>query len=193
MIQPVISILICSIYERAGMLASLLRELHKQIDENNAQDKVEVLTEIDNKGQTPTGTKRNALYQKASGKYSLSLDDDDSIPPYFIEELLKAAESDADCFATNGIITFDGENECQWFISMHNSYNEEIVNGRKIFYRYPNHIAAIKSEIAKQVLFQDIFVQEDYIWATELHNKKLIKTEYVIQKPIYFYRYNSKK
>lgn len=189
----IISILICSIYERAGMLAGLLRELNKQVEENNAQDKVEILTEIDNKGEYTTGTKRNILYQKAKGVYSVSVDDDDSVPQYFIEELLKAAESGADCFSTNGTITFDGNNECKWFISINNGYNEEVINGERFFYRYPNHISPIKTGIAKQVLFPDIMIGEDYAWATEIHNRKLLKTEYCIQKPMYFYLYNSKK
>lgn len=188
-----LSILICSIYERAGMLAGLLRELHRQIDECNANDKVEVITEIDNKGENPTGSKRNLLYQKAIGKYSISIDDDDNIPLYFISELLEAAKSNADCFATNGIITTNGQDELQWFISIFNPYCDSEINGKKCYLRYPNHISPIKSEIAKQVLFPEIFIGEDYNWATQIHQRELLKTEHVITKPMYFYRYIKNK
>ena len=84
--MPKLSILICSLYERAGMLSGLLRELHKQIDECNAGEEVEVLTLIDNRERS-TGSKRNELYGKAIESYSVSVDDDDKIPPYYISEL----------------------------------------------------------------------------------------------------------
>lgn len=189
----ILSILICSIYERAGMLASLLRELHKQIDECGASDKVEVLIEIDNKGIRTTGSKRNSLYQRAIGKYSTSIDDDDSIAPYFIEELLRASESDMDCFAINGTMTTNGIDERKWCISLHNSYITKIEDGKESYYRYPNHICPIKTSIAKQVLFPDIFVGEDYEWATKIHNKKLLTTEYKIERPIYHYKFINPK
>ena len=187
-----LSILICSLYERAGMLAGLLRELYSQIEECDATDKVEVLTLIDSRERT-TGSKRNELYEKAMGLYSVSIDDDDSIPPYFIEELLKACDSGADCFNQNGTIDFDGKNERKWCISIHNNHEEKTINGEVVYFRYPNHITGIKSYLAKQVLFPDIVIGEDYAWATELHKRKLLKSEYIIEKPIYFYRYRSKK
>jgi hypothetical protein len=93
------------------MLAGLLGELYNQVEDNNAQDKVEIITEIDNKGERPTGGKRNILYQSSNGKYSMSIDDDDWIPNYFVSELLKAAESDADCFSIRGTITTNGKDE----------------------------------------------------------------------------------
>lgn len=188
----IISILICSLYERAGMLAGLLREIHSQIDECEAKDKVEVITLIDNR-ERATGSKRNDLYDKAIGTYSVSIDDDDRIPPYYISELLKAAEEGKDCFAINGIITFNGANEKKWYISKDLPYDTiKDMYGDEIYRRYPNHICPIKSEITKQVKFQDITVREDYLWATEIHNLKLIKSETIINPPMYFYDYKNK-
>ncbi len=188
----IISILICSLYERAAMLSKLLRELYIQIEENNASDKVEILTFIDSKELT-TGAKRNKLYTDATGKYSMSIDDDDWIPHYFISELLKAAESDADCFSICGTITTNGQDEKEWYISIHYSYCAKIVNSKEIYLRYPNHITPIKTEIARQVKFPEQTIGEDYVFATELHNKGLLKTECKISKPMYFYHFITNK
>ena len=157
--MPKLSILICSLYERAGMLSGLLRELHKQIDECNAGEEVEVLTLIDNRERS-TGSKRNELYGKAIGSYSVSVDDDDRIPPYYISELLKASKEGKDCFAINGVITFDGKNEKKWFISKDIPYDTvKEKDGAEWYRRYPNHICPIRSEITKQVKFQDITIR----------------------------------
>ncbi len=188
-----ISLLICSLYERAGMLAGLLREVHRQIEECNAGEEVEVITLIDNREHT-TGSKRNELYGQASGLYSVSIDDDDRIPPYYISELLNAAKEGKDCFAINGVISFDGKKEQKWFISKDLPYDTvKEKDGTEWYRRYPNHICPIKSEITKQIKFQDITIREDYLWATEIHNRKLIQSETVIHAPMYFYDFKTKK
>jgi hypothetical protein len=54
-----LSILICSLWERAGDLARLLRVLDPQLTPD-----VELLIEVDNREKT-TGAKRNILLEKA--------------------------------------------------------------------------------------------------------------------------------
>lgn len=191
---PVLSILICSLNKRAGLLASLLEKLSKQIESCQAWDKVEVLVEIDD-GEKPTGTKRNTLYQMAKGKYSISHDDDDAPADFYIEELLKAAESDADCFGMGGIMTTNGVNEKKWYISKDYPYVASRNDlGEEIYFRFPNHITAIRSSITKQFQFPDAYQSEDYAWALAIHQSGLIKTEYLIERfPMYYYQYLSHK
>ena len=100
----VISILICSLHKRKALLDQLLHEIDKQIKESGGVGKVDVLLNIDNKEKS-TGVKRQELLDQATGKYIIFIDDDDWIEPCYVSELLKAAESDADCFAINGWIT----------------------------------------------------------------------------------------
>lgn len=191
---PVISILICSLNKRAGRLAKLLRFLEKQIDLCDAKDKVQILIELDN-GEMPTGTKRNILYAKAQGKYSISHDDDDIPGDFYIEELLKAAESDADCFAMGGIMTTDGARLQEWYISKDFPYcARRKENGEEYYLRFPNHITPIRSTITKQFQFPDAWQAEDYAWALAIHQSGVIKTEYKITRfPMYRYDYRTHK
>jgi hypothetical protein len=181
-------------YKRAGMLAALLRSLSIQIEECKAEDKVEVLTNVDHgesAGGLTTGQKRNDLVTQAKGKYIVHVDDDDAVPPYYIEELLKAAESDADCFSISGIITTDGKEEKVWHISKDNNYAAKFdAQGKEYYERYPNHITPMKRSIASMIKFPHQSIGEDYIFATILHKEGLLKTEYRIDRfPMYYYKF----
>lgn len=189
-----LSVLIPSMFKRAGMLASLLRELDGQIEECNASALIEVLVSCDDgadAGGKTTGQKRNELVAQAKGKYVIGCDDDDLPAPFYIEELLIACKSDADCFAISGIITFDGVNEKRWFISKDLDYKALIdESGREVYHRYPNHITGVKAEIARQIRFPEITIGEDFVWATNLRDSGLLKTEYKIDRfPMYHYKF----
>jgi glycosyltransferase involved in cell wall biosynthesis len=184
----ILSILICSLNNRAGMLATLLGELERQVKENNAEDKVEILVELDN-GELPTGTKRNMGLQKAVGKYICWHDDDDWPYPCYVSEILKGAESDADCMAINGIYTQDGGAAIKWKLSK--DYPNETVDelGQQIFIRKCNHIAPVKRELALLVGFHPISNGEDKQYSEDLN--PLLRTEVVIEPPLYHYRYTN--
>lgn len=190
----ILSILIPSMYRRAGMLHALCRELNRQIEECNACDLVEILISCDegvDRGGKTTGQKRNELVRDAKGKYCIGHDDDDAPPPYYIEELLKAAESDADCFAMSGIITTDGKEEKRWFISKDLEYCALVdEQGREVYHRHTNHITCVKTEIARQIKFPEVTFGEDYQWMLALKNSGLLKTEYKIERfPMYHYKF----
>lgn len=205
-----LSILIPTTYDREDMTDRLASHIRKQCESrgsysltrfhdeemvlrnNTHNDKIEILTLIDNKKNT-TGYKRNVLYENASGKYSISCDSDDWVPDYYIEELLKAAESDADCFGINGIMITDNIKTETWNISKDNPYKTVRGHMGNHYLRFPNHITPIKSEICKQFKFPDVSYGEDFAWATQIHESGLIKSEYTITKPMYEYRYSSVK
>jgi hypothetical protein len=48
----------------------------------------------------------------------------------------------------------------------------------------------IKTEIAKQVKYSDRIREQDIEWATDMFDKKLIKTEFIIDKELYYYYYD---
>lgn len=183
-----LSILICSLHKRVNIFTALMQDLA-----NQAYNKpVEILSEVDS-GEMTTGEKRNKLLQRAEGKYIVFVDDDDYIYPYYIEEILKASESDPDAMAINGSMTTNGGNEIQWFIAKDNPYCAVQRNGREVYLRFQNHISPIRGEIAKLFKFPHATLGEDYVWALAIHKSGLIKTESTIEKPMYIYKYLTNK
>lgn len=188
----ILSILICSIHSRHEMLEALIKELlYQRMD--NAD--VEILTNIDDgikqcSSAKSTGLKRQELLQQATGKYIIFIDDDDWIEPCYISELLKAAESDADCFAMNGWITTNGTNRIEWRLSK-NYINKTITeNGHKqVYLRRTNHITGVKREIALQAGFPDKSNAEDKAYSDKV--APLCKTEYQIKPLMYHYRFQN--
>ena len=176
----ILSILIPTLYKRNILLNGLITELKRQIKQLNT-NKVEILTYADN-GEMPTGYKRNSLLRKAKGKYVVFIDDDDTIAEYYIEEILKGAESDCDSMAING--TMITGRRWTWDIRQSNPYSQ--VGSH--FLRYPNHITPIKRKHAKKIKFPDKYIGEDFEWATKLKESGLLKTEYVIERPMYIYK-----
>lgn len=175
-----LSILICSLQSRASQLELLINELLKQ---RNGNELVEILTNIDNKEKS-TGLKRQELLEQATGKYIIFIDDDDWPEPCYISELLKAAESDADCFAMNGYITTNGGNRINWALS-----KDYTNHGTSFYYRKTNHITGVKREIALKVGFPDKSNAEDK-WYSDLV-APLCKTEYKILPCMYHYRFST--
>ena len=182
-----LSILICSLDERIGKLSLLLRQLDKQ-----KTDEVEIITASDNRVIT-TGAKRNKLVNEATGKYACFIDDDDWVHDWYVEEILKAIETDPDAVAMNGIMTTNGRDFKTWDISMHNQYRTERRRGIVHYVRYHNHLSPVKLEIMRQFPFKDITIGEDFDYATRMHESGLIKTEAKIIRPMYEYRYISNK
>jgi glycosyltransferase involved in cell wall biosynthesis len=180
-----LSILICTLPNRIGYLSQLLQVLTPQYVSTN---EVEVLTESDN-GSITTGTKRNILLKRSTGKYVVFIDDDDMVAPTYVKDILMAAESNPDAIVFNGIMTTNGRDERKWYISK--DYGYEAKNGA--YYRYPNHIVPIRRDIAMAFPFMDIRIGEDYAWATAIHNAGLIKSEVKIEKELYHYQFRTNK
>ena len=172
------------------MFASLLRNLEMQRE--LFKDEVEILVRSDN-GEVTTGEKRNWLYQNAKGKYVCSVDDDDSVPDYYIEEILRALKPNPDAVAMNGTITTNGKFERKWFISKNNPYTETRQQGEIVYLRFHNHLSPVRKSIATKFPFPDKSMAEDYEFALAMHKSGLIKTETIIKKPMYHYKFITNK
>lgn len=179
----ILSILICTLQSRTGYLCQLLQALAPQ-----RINEVEILVESDD-GSMSTGRKRNLLINKAKGKYIVFIDDDDMIAPTYVKDILEAAKQDPDVIVFNGIMTTNGQDERKWYISK--DYGYEAKNGA--YYRYPNHIVPVRRSIAVQFPFQDLKIGEDYLYATAMHQAKVLKTEVKIDKELYHYQFRTNK
>lgn len=187
--QPLLSICICAIQERIGLLGDLMRRLHNQMDACNAHELVEVLVELDNK-ETPTGTKRQRLLERAKGVYHAAIDEDDYVYDWYIEEMIRACKSGCDCVGMTGIMTTNGSKKIEWRISK--DYDNVTIkeNNVPIYLRHTNHLSPVKTLIALQVGFPPKYNAEDGAYSNGLKGK--LKTEYKIQREMYHYRFSTK-
>lgn len=198
-----ISILIPTIPSRETSLDNLLKILLPQMstfttsisyDDGNPISKYhnfssEIIVYSDNKKIT-TGEKRNRLLKIAKGKYIVYIDDDDEIPDYYIREMLKACDSDSDCFAINGKMTTDGQKEIKWRLSK--DYDNVTIkeNGVDVYLRKTNHITGVKRELALLAPFPNKSNAEDKGYSDALN--PFLKTEYKIELPMYHYKFSTK-
>jgi hypothetical protein len=182
----ILTLTIASVSIRKNMLDSLLSELNKQITENNLNEDVEIL--VDDDDNRFLGTKRKLMLEKAKGLFTCAIDDDDFVSPDYVKSIVDAIKKDekVDCLGINGIITFNGDNPKKWIISCH---YEDWFEKDNVYYRTPNHICPIKTELARKAGFDEVAWGEDYPFSQRVKN--YLKQETVIENPLYYYNYNS--
>lgn len=137
----------------------------------------------------PTGTKRNELIKNTDSDYVVFIDCDDIVSSTYVADLLEGIEHDPDCVTFRGVMTTNAVDKRDFVIRLGERYEER----NKVYYRYPNHITCLKRSAISSVKFKDIWIQEDYHFATEIKNRRLLKTEYFIDKQIYHYDYRTNK
>lgn len=178
-----LSILICTLPERAGYLRRLMASLEKKA----RGCPVEILT--DNRGRNITiGAKRNALLQRARGEYAAFIDDDDEVSGDYIQLVLKALSQKPDCAELRGEITTNGMNPKPF---IHTVACKEWHEKDGVYWRMPNHLNAIRRELALQAGFPEKSFGEDHDFSKRV--QPLLKTQGDIAQTIYYYRYRSKK
>ena len=150
---------------------------------------VEILVKSDNRKMT-IGRKRNLLLSKAKGDYVCFIDDDDWVDAQYIPLILEAIKTDPDCVGMIGIMSTNGKAERRFehYIQYGNYFTLN-----QIYCRPPNHLNPIRRTIAQMFTFQEINMGEDTDWAMRICKSGKLRTEIRIGKPIYHYRYSSRK
>ncbi len=135
------------------------------------------------------GLKRQFMLERSTGEHVVYIDDDDTIDPYYIDEILKAYifMPDADCIGIRGIITTDGKDQKEWYISKEFGSWYERDN---VYYRTPNHISPVRRSIALQGGFPDKTRGEDADYSMRI--LPFLKKEPTIMRPLYHYRFVNK-
>lgn len=198
-----ISILIRSIQSRSEQLSYLVSKLLKQCGEIvGIKSKIikgcsvviltfiecEIIFAVDSKEIT-SGEKANILLHEASGEWICYIDDDNGIADYFVEEILKATISNADTFAINGTITTNGAELMQWYLSKDFENITVKEKGYSFYQRKTNHLSPVKRVLALQAGFPLKSNAEDKAYSDALNH--FLKTEFIINPPMYFYKYIS--
>lgn len=181
-----LSILIPTINTRRNtFLPRILEQVYSQYDKLKDKNEVEILVLMDNK-TIVLGDKRNLMIQQAKGDYVVFIDDDDRISNDYIESILEATKENSDVITFNSVVRLNDEQSKICYFS--NSYLED-KNKPNIYERIPNHICAIKREIAKKVKFPSKTFREDVAYSILL--KPLLKTETNIPRVLYYYDFNT--
>ena len=174
----ILSVLICTIQGRETLFSRLLQLLN-----NQAHPDVEILFEKDNKEIT-TGEKRNILLERASGEYCCFVDDDDLVCPNYVSRILDAVQTRPDCVGFTGQISFAKQGIQRDFI--HSLQYSTWFTRDNVYYRCPNHLNPVRTELARAVGYKPITVSEDSDFSNRLF--PLLKTCVDIPKPhLYFY------
>jgi glycosyltransferase involved in cell wall biosynthesis len=179
-----LSILICSLPERSRHFNYLMEVLGPQIS-----DGVELL--VDNRDKNiPTGTKRNELITKARGEWTVFIDDDDWIDTEYVKRILQALESNPDVVTFKGWMTTNGLHPVDWSIKLGEKYEARTDDdGVTRYYRFPNHLCPMRKSIAQRVKFRDIWQGEDYQWAKQINDMRLLRSEVHIDRKLYHYKF----
>ena len=182
-----LSILIPSVHTRRNtFLPKIQDQIYGQIDNLSEfeKSKVEVIVLSDNK-TLMLGDKRNIMAEMAQGKYIQFVDDDDRVSEDFVKTLLDATEKDADVISILAEVTINGSMPkiCDYSIKHKKDYNTS-----SRYYRIPNHICCVKKEISLKSSFPSLKYAEDQAYSKLLISH--LKTEYKINRVLYYYDYN---
>jgi glycosyltransferase involved in cell wall biosynthesis len=180
-----LNILIATLDERKEVFAKIDEQLKKQISELKAENLVQIIPLSDNREMT-LGEKRNRLVELANKNYLAFVDDDDRVCDNYVQLLLTAIQEQPDCCSLNGIINIEGREPRIFKHSIqYNGWYEK----KKVYYRYPNHLNCVKTEIAKLVGFQFLSYAEDKAYSDDLKNTGRLIKEQIIEPILYYYDY----
>ncbi len=169
----ILSILMCTIPERSMMFVALYNEIQRQISYmqtvHPSLGRTEVLVDSSPKfleGGPSIGSKRQALVQKATGKYVCFLDDDENIAPNYVEVLVRLCYKDCDVCTFRNLTKTD----TYWtIIDMSLNYHvDDQANPNYTTRRRPWHVCPVKAVYAKMVHFPDTNYGEDAAWMNKV-------------------------
>lgn len=180
-----LSILIPTVVGREESYWRLVGEFTRQML-GIEQGLVEILQCKDDK-QIPIGVKREMLYDKANGEYSVQWDDDDFVMRDGLYRIIHALETKPDCVTYKEFCMMDGV-----YKSSNHSLKYEKWQDNFDGYDYtrsPFYKDVIKTEIARSVPFEPIRYNEDERWSMAL--RPHLKNEVHIDNEVYYYQYTS--
>ena len=180
-----LSILTPTIEERKHQFQILQNKVERQIQSLPYADQVEHLWFLDNRERS-IGFKSNHLLDQAKGKFVVFVDDDDDVSKNYVELICDAIKTnpDIDCVGFKGEISFAGSHP---HLFVHSVKYKRYFKKKGIYYRPILHINPIKREIACRYQFEDINFSEDIDWAKRMWDDGILKKEYFINEPLYFY------
>ncbi|QGF20270.1 glycosyltransferase [Gordonia phage Sixama] len=182
-----LTILICSTHTRYKTFGPKIQDQiwtqYAALSEQE-QERIEILMLTDNK-KTMLGEKRNIMVDIAQGQYVVFVDDDDRIADTYMSKLLRAIEEKPDVITFLAAVSLNGgaPKICRYWKDYPCDYNTDTE-----YHRLPNHICAVRRELALKISFPNIVYGEDSAYSKLL--KPYLKTECHIDEVLYFYDYS---
>ena len=181
-----LTICIPTVVGREEYFTNLYAKLDLQRKLSGHEHEIEIIYEKDNK-EISIGAKRNILYNRAKGLYSVQIDDDDDVVDDYIETLYHELTGEdtigyVERCVINGSVQYSkisGE-----FHDWESKYEAGYHYRRTPFFKVP-----ILTELCQKVGVEDIRFGEDHDFARRL--KPHIKTWKFIDKVMYLYSANS--
>ena len=189
--EIILSVGVLTVSGREHFLNRLMNKF-KSIIGNNA-NRVEIIISHDNKEKT-VGQKRNEVLEKAAGKYTCFVDDDDMVCDDYFNWILQVLEEhpDTDGVGFKGIYYTSGKPLLEFEHSSANRGHRRIQDesGKIIQYRPLNHLNPVRTDIMKQIGFPEKNFGEDTDYCDRLFVSNLLKKEVFLDKILYHYLYN---
>jgi glycosyltransferase involved in cell wall biosynthesis len=181
-----LSLLIPTLESRRPQFTALYDALVQQIADAHLEPAVEVLYLADD-GAQPTGAKRNALLDRASGEFVAFVDDDDNVSADYVARICDAIRRRPaiDCVGIKGIITFRGRHPR---VFVHSLRYSDYSSAGGIYTRPPYHLNPIRRSIASAYRFREVYYSEDIDWALRILQDRRLQSEEFIDAVLYHYR-----
>lgn len=148
---------------------------------------IEVIYLKDNKEMT-IGEKRNRLYQKANGLFSLQVDDDDYLADNALWAIITSLHLDTHCLTFQEKCLINGERFTSNHSLKYDSWGDNIDGFDYV--RTPFMKSVIRTSIAKSIPVPHIRYGEDHEWSKLI--KPHLKREIHLDSELYIYQHNSK-
>jgi GT2 family glycosyltransferase len=184
-----LSVLVCSTHTRRHTFApKIMDQLYGQWDalSEEDRDRVEIMVLTDNK-QMMLGEKRNVMVDAARGRYVQFVDDDDRVADDMLGAVLAAIDQDGpDVVTFLASVSLDGgpPKPCSYRLQWPRDQNTPAE-----YRRLPNHLCAVRRDLALQAPYPALPYREDSAYSRLL--RPLLTTEHHIPRVLYHYDYNA--
>jgi glycosyltransferase involved in cell wall biosynthesis len=185
MSAPILSLLIPTLELRRPQFSALHDALAQQIAQAHLESDVEILSLCDD-GSQPTGAKRNALLERATGEFVAFVDDDDQVSADYVARICDAIRRHPgiDCVGIKGIVTFRGSHPR---LFVHSIRYSDYSSAGGIYTRPPYHLNPIRRSIAAAYRFQEVYYSEDIDWAIRILRDGRLRSEEFVDAILYHY------
>lgn len=185
-----LSILICTIPERAEKFAILHEHMKEQIRHYGLQKEVEVLNDQRPRKELSVGAKRQSLLERAKGDFVVFIDDDDMVPFEYSKRITDAISADIDCIGFKIMCYGTDPKGKPELAAASNKYPAwaDNVDGyryvRMIYHKTPH-----RREHALAIGYRDMRFAEDADYSKRLKDSGLLVNEVFIPEVMYEYRF----